>query len=156
MSVRWRPSHSRLSTQTSRLPKRGAGRLRVAVELLLQRVPQACHINVGALSGTARVPRIGGSADLGAGRPAPKNHPTSAQANLSGILAVSARTILRWRTWWNEIFPATSLWQTHCSRFMPPVAVIEFPSGLMARFAGVAAGSMMRFLAFLAPLTVRQ
>lgn len=82
--------------------------------------------------------------------------PTSTQAKLSETLAIPARTILRWRTWWTEIFPATPLWQASCARFMPPVATTEFPASLRDRFTGSAADSMMRLLAFLTPVTVRQ
>jgi hypothetical protein len=80
----------------------------------------------------------------------------SIQTKLSETLAVPARTILRWRTWWADIFPTTPLWRSDCARFMPPVVMNELPSSLIARFIGSAAESMMRFLAFLTPLTARQ
>ena len=35
-------------------------------------------------------------------------------------LAIPARTIARWRHWWLELFPSTTLWQAACARFMPP------------------------------------
>jgi hypothetical protein len=82
--------------------------------------------------------------------------PTSTQAKLSETLAVPARTVQRWRTWWAEIFPTTPLWQGSCARFMPPVATTGLPGSLIARFTGSAAESMTRLLAFLTPLTVRQ
>lgn len=81
---------------------------------------------------------------------------TSAQAKLSGVLAIPARTILRWQNWWTEVFPATPLWQAGCARFMPPVPVADLPDSLIERFADVTAESMMRLLVFLAPSTVRQ
>jgi hypothetical protein len=76
--------------------------------------------------------------------------------SLSEALAVPARTVLRWRTWWAEIFPTTPLWQASCARFMPPVAPAALPNSLIERFSGSAADAMMRLLAFLTPLTVRQ
>ncbi|NDP40772.1 MAG: hypothetical protein GZ093_18910 [Rhodoferax sp.] len=82
--------------------------------------------------------------------------PTATAAQLCKTLAVPARTILRWRTWWVQLFPATPLWQANCARFMPPVATTELPVSLTERFTGPAAESMMRLLAFLTPLTVRQ
>ena len=81
---------------------------------------------------------------------------TASQAKLSGMLAIPARTISRWRTWWADSFPATALWQAHCARFMPPVDTDQLPTSLIARFTGAVAESMMRLLAFLIPLTVRQ
>jgi len=80
---------------------------------------------------------------------------TEAAARLCQTLAVPARTLERWRTWWAQCFPATPLWQGHGARFMPPVATTELPDSLMARFSGSAAESMTRLLAFLTPLTVR-
>lgn len=84
------------------------------------------------------------------------SEPTSTQVALSRVLAIPARTILRWRIWWSEVFPTTPLWQSDCARFMPPVPTSELPAGLIERFAGSAAESMMRLLTFLSPLTVRQ
>ncbi|MGV8891701.1 MAG: hypothetical protein ACOH2K_01875 [Burkholderiaceae bacterium] len=82
--------------------------------------------------------------------------PTATAAQLCKTLAIPARTILRWRTWWVQSFPATPLWQANCARFMPPVATTGLPVSLTERFTGPAAESMMRLLAFLTPLTVRQ
>ena len=80
----------------------------------------------------------------------------ASQAKLSNMLAIPARTISRWRTWWADSVPATALWQAHCARFMPPVDTDQLPTSLIARFTGAVAESMMRLLAFLIPLTVRQ
>lgn len=79
---------------------------------------------------------------------------TAAQAQVAHALAVPPRTVARWRHWWTHLFPATTLWQAYCARFMPPVAPTEMPSGLLARFAGTAPQSMQRLLAFLCPLSV--
>jgi hypothetical protein len=77
-------------------------------------------------------------------------------ARLCETLAVPARTIQRWRTWWVQLFPTTPLWQANCARFLSPVATAGLPASLIARFTGSAAESMMRLLAFLTPLTIRQ
>lgn len=82
--------------------------------------------------------------------------PTSPQVNLCELLAVPARTLRRWRTWWTELFPTTPLWQIACARFMPPVAPDELPASLIERFTGSAAVSMLRLLAFLMPLSARR
>jgi hypothetical protein len=72
------------------------------------------------------------------------------------MLAVPARTLRRWRTWWAQLFPATPLWQIACARFMPPVAVAQLPASLIERFTGSAATSMLRLLAFLTPLSAHR
>ncbi len=81
---------------------------------------------------------------------------TAAVAQLCETLAVPARTVQRWRTWWAQCFPTTLFWQGHGARFMPPVDTTELPDSLIARYFGSAAESMTRLLAFLTPLTVRQ
>ena len=73
---------------------------------------------------------------------------------LSKVLSVSVRTIQRWRSWWGNQLPLTSLWQAACARFIPPVDVKRLPASLLARFTGDAAESLMRLLVFLSPLTV--
>ncbi len=70
-------------------------------------------------------------------------------------LGVPERTISRWRHWWLQLFPATTLWQASCARFMPPVQTTNLPASLIERFTGVAADSALHLLAFLTPLTVQ-
>ncbi len=80
--------------------------------------------------------------------------PTPAAARrLARQLAIAPRTVERWRQWWRDSFPVTSLWQTMCARFMPPLDVALLPSELLARFPGVANEAMLRLLVFLGPLT---
>lgn len=80
--------------------------------------------------------------------------PTPAAANrLARHLAVSPRTIARWRQWWRDSFPVTALWRTMCGRFMPPPDMTLLPGALLARFTGDAYEAMRRLLAFLTPLT---
>ena len=67
---------------------------------------------------------------------------------------VPIRTLMRWRSWWEALFPATALWQAQCARFMPPVSTDDLPSSLMGRFAGSEKASLIRFLTFLTPLTI--
>ena len=76
-------------------------------------------------------------------------------AQLMQTLGIPERTILRWRHWWRQIFPGTTLWQAACARFMPPVQTIHLPCSLIERFTGVAAHRAMRLLAFLTPLSVQ-
>ena len=80
--------------------------------------------------------------------------PTPAQARkLAQQLCIAPRTVERWRQWWREHFPATSLWQTMCARFMPPVDMALLPETLLARFAGTDSEPMLLLLRFLRPLT---
>ena len=80
--------------------------------------------------------------------------PTSSTTRLSGTLDVPLRTLQRWRHWWRDLFPLTSLWQAACARFMPPVEMNQLPASLLERFAGPAGEPLLRLLFFLTPLTV--
>jgi len=80
--------------------------------------------------------------------------PTPAAAmRLAQQLAVSPRTVARWRQWWRDSFAVTALWQTMCGRFMPPPDMTLLPGALLARFTGDACEAMKRLLEFLTPLT---
>ena len=73
---------------------------------------------------------------------------------ICNTLDVPARTLARWRLWWSQLFPTTSLWQAQCARFMPPVHTADLPTSLITRFAGAAHVAMGHLLAFLSPLSV--
>ncbi|MHB9102148.1 MAG: hypothetical protein ACYC2E_11605 [Sulfuricella sp.] len=77
-----------------------------------------------------------------------------AAAGISATLGIPARTLQRWRHWWQQHFVLTPLWQAACARFMPPVVSDRLPGSLLERFDGTAAESLMRLLIFLTPLTV--
>ena len=55
--------------------------------------------------------------------------------HLSRELSVSRRTMRRWRQWWTEAFPRTTLWRSVRSRFMPPIALTQLPGSLLDRFS---------------------
>ena len=74
---------------------------------------------------------------------------------ICNTLDVPPRTLSRWRQWWRELFPATTLWQAQCARFMPPVQTIDLPTSLIEQFIGAAHEATGRLLVFLAPLSVR-
>lgn len=82
--------------------------------------------------------------------------PTSTQTQLSAMLGVPVRTLLRWKSWWTETFPTTRLWQAECARFVLPVATSALPASLIERFSGSTAESIVWLLVFLSPLSVRQ
>lgn len=80
--------------------------------------------------------------------------PTPAAASRLALqLAVSPRTIARWRQWWRDSFPVTALWQAMCGRFMPPLDMAMLPGTLLARFTGDGSEAMRLLLKFLTPLT---
>lgn len=55
-------------------------------------------------------------------------------ARLTRLLAVSRRTVLRWRRWWTQEFPHTRLWRSLRNRFMPPITQVQLPQSLLDRF----------------------
>lgn len=75
--------------------------------------------------------------------------------HLCDSLNVPPRTIARWRQWWSQLFPITSLWAAACARFMPPVDTTHLPTSLIERFTGALADRALHLLAFLRPLSVR-
>jgi hypothetical protein len=75
---------------------------------------------------------------------------------LCDLLSIPARTLKRWRTWWREDFPATTLWQSMRERLMPPVATEELPRSLLERFKGESmADRLKQALRWIAPLSTR-
>jgi hypothetical protein len=55
---------------------------------------------------------------------------------LAQSLSVPRRTVERWRRWWLEQFPQTSLWRGACARFVPPLNISALPASLLERFSG--------------------
>ncbi len=88
---------------------------------------------------------------LGSARHAGQN---PGAARLSAALAIPLRTLERWRQWWKDHFPVSTLWQASGASFMPPVTE-RFPTSLLERFVGDAAEAMGHLLFFLTPITVR-
>jgi hypothetical protein len=78
---------------------------------------------------------------------------TPAASRAAALLDVPVRTLVRWRCWWQELFPLTVLWRGACARFMPPIVTAEMPTSLLACFTGEPAPSLLRMLVFLSPLT---
>ena len=80
---------------------------------------------------------------------------TSGQG-LCELFSIPARTLKRWRRWWQEDFPLSSFWQSVRERFMPPVRIVRLPQSLLERFdAGVMADRLGQVLRFVAPLSTR-
>ena len=72
---------------------------------------------------------------------------------LRGMFGADRRTLTRWRTWWQVIFPSTAFWRRCKARFMPPVADSDLPGSLVDRFCGDSLRQrMVRILRFLSGL----
>jgi hypothetical protein len=74
---------------------------------------------------------------------------------LRAAFEVSMRTLLRWRRWWQETFPASRFWLEARGRLARPVASCELPSALLGLFSGgrESKGRVLVALSFLAPIT---
>lgn len=53
---------------------------------------------------------------------------------LKAELGISSQTLKRWLHYWREIFASQSTWRYHRGNFMPPIADMELPLALLARF----------------------
>lgn len=73
-------------------------------------------------------------------------------ACVAQALAVTRRTLRRWRRWWSDAFPGTPFWRIARARLMPPVDESRLPASLLERFAVTVAEddvlvAMLRFVA---------
>lgn len=69
---------------------------------------------------------------------------------------IPARTVSRWRRWWQTGFADSRAFAAQRGRFLPPLEVAELPASLVERFARAGHESMtalVRTLCLLAPLT---
>ena len=67
-------------------------------------------------------------------------------------LGIPRRTLVRWRSWWQEPFARCRFWAAHRGRFGPPPPT-DLPTGLLAAFTGDLPERLLALLRFLAPLT---
>lgn len=80
--------------------------------------------------------------------------PTPTRARqLQELIGVSPRTLARWRTWWQSIFPRSSFWKASRGTFGLPIAATDLPRALLDRFDGDLSTRLHSFLKFLAPLS---
>lgn len=76
-------------------------------------------------------------------------------AHLKGLLHVSEETLRRWRHWWLENFPTTSVWRELRGRFVPPIATTDLPRALLDRSSiESVAERVLKLLELLSPLSV--
>ncbi len=69
-------------------------------------------------------------------------------------LSVSARTLKRWRIWWQRDFQRTRFWQSVRERLVPQVPAEALPQGLLERFRGPTCHERLeQLLRFVAPLS---
>ena len=61
-------------------------------------------------------------------------------AELRRAIGASRRTLARWRTWWREIFTATSFWLVARALWLPAVPTAELPASLLDRFVEARGG----------------
>jgi hypothetical protein len=74
-------------------------------------------------------------------------------AGLRAQLGVDRHTLVRWRQWWREHFPASRFWREHGARLSPPILVEALPGALLDRFAPEQEpAGVVSLLRFLAPL----
>lgn len=72
------------------------------------------------------------------------------------LLAVSVRTLNRWRSWWSRDFLSTPFWQSVRGRFLPPIVPQRLPQSLLEHFDGGAmVDRLAQLLRFIAPLSTR-
>lgn len=70
------------------------------------------------------------------------------------LLEVPARTVWRWRRWWQRDFKRTRFWQSVRERFVPPLPGEALPHGFLARFqAERCVERMAQMLRFICPLS---
>jgi hypothetical protein len=72
---------------------------------------------------------------------------------LEQLVGVSARSLRRWRRWWQTIFPRTRFWRDARCRLQHPIRPAELPRALLERFAGDARTQLLGLLRWLVPLT---
>lgn len=74
---------------------------------------------------------------------------------LAKQFSVPARTLKRWRIWWQQDFQQTRFWQSVRERFAPSVPAEALPHSLLARFQGPSCHErLIQLLRFVRPLSV--
>lgn len=82
--------------------------------------------------------------------------PGAREAELRALrawLGVSARTLARWRRWWQATFAKSQFWRSARGQLRTPVPAADLPWGLLRRFAGDLQARLIAALRFLAPIT---
>lgn len=79
---------------------------------------------------------------------------TRAAKAVRDLLEVPARTLARWRAWWQQDFQRSGFWHSVRERFMPPVPAASLPVSLLERFqASTCHERIVQVLRFVSPLS---
>jgi len=74
-------------------------------------------------------------------------------SELSRLFGADRRTLVRWRRWWQAIFPGSDLWRREAGQFTPSVEVGQLPQSLIAAWTtGTVRDQILGVLKFLSPL----
>ena len=74
-------------------------------------------------------------------------------SHLEELVGVSARTLRRWRRWWQTIFATSRFWKEARARFRNPILPCALPHALLDCFPGDARSRLIDLLRFLSPIT---
>ena len=70
------------------------------------------------------------------------------------LTGVSARTVTRWRMWWQSVVPRTGWWRTARGFFPRPVGELTMPASLLEVFTtGDVKAGLIALLRFVSPLS---
>lgn len=69
------------------------------------------------------------------------------------LVGVSARTLRRWRRWWQTTFAASRFWQAARGQLCGHLVACELPHALLDLFCGDARARLLGLLRFLAPIS---
>jgi hypothetical protein len=72
---------------------------------------------------------------------------------LRATFGMCARTVARWREWWQDTFARSVFWRGAKGLFVPPVSTGDLPASLLERFAGDGTERLCAALRFVAPVT---
>ncbi len=76
-------------------------------------------------------------------------------SELQRLCGADRRTLLRWRQWWQEVFPRTHVWRLLRGFLVPPVAPEHLCQDLVLRFqASHSVRGLADLLRFLSPVSV--
>jgi len=76
-----------------------------------------------------------------------------AVSELGRLFGADRRTLVRWRRWWQAIFPRSDFWRREAGGFMPSVDVGQLPRSLIAAWTtGTLRDQIQGVLKFLSPM----
>ena len=74
---------------------------------------------------------------------------------LSALLGISRRTLVRWRRWWSTMFAESRFWTSLRGRFAPAVDEVTLPASLLSRVLATDEPAVVMLLRLLAPVSTR-